>query len=255
MLASQALGTSTDAPRLVLAHGFTQNARCWGEFGEACSQRFDVLAVDAPGHGWSGADTADLNEAGDLIVAAGGPSHYVGYSMGGRMLLHAALRNTIGEIRSLVLIGATAGIESDAERAERRALDAERAAQITAMGTRAFVEQWLAMPMFAHLTDEQSAKERRFENAPEGLAASLLHCGTGMQEPLWDQLSDLSMPVLVIAGTKDNKFTSLGQRIAAEIGSNASFVAVEGGHAVHLENPLETAEVIASWYSDTTTAR
>jgi len=31
------------------------------------------------------------------------------------------------------------------------------------------------------------------------------------------------------------------------IGSNARFVNIDGGHAVHLENPAVTAAVVASW--------
>lgn len=247
MLASQWLGPSTNSSRLVLAHGFTQNARCWGQFGAACSETFDVLAVDAPGHGWSGYDEAGLPQAGNLIVDTGGSGHYVGYSMGGRMLLHAALDDRVGEIRSLILIGVTPGIESSTERAERRAADVRLAARIRQIGTEAFVTEWLAQPMFADLTDEQSAKVKRFENSHEGMASSLVHCGTGAQEPLWERLSTLRMPVLVIAGTRDEKFTAVGERMVAAIGSNARFVGIEGGHAVHAQNPAVTASVVASW--------
>ena len=247
MLGTQWLGPSTNSARLVLAHGFTQNARCWGSFGTQCNETFDVIAVDAPGHGMSGYDDADLHRAGRLILDAGGPGHYVGYSMGGRMLLHAALNDNVGEMRSLILIGATPGIESSTERAERKAHDVALATQVMAEGTPAFVERWLSQPMFAGLTDEQSCKLKRFENSPEGLAASLLNCGTGSQEPLWDQLSTLRMPVLVIAGSADDKFTAIGQRMVATIGSNARFVNIDGGHAVHSQNSVVTAAVVASW--------
>lgn len=249
MLASQWLGPSTNSPRLALAHGFTQNSRCWGRFGSICSDSFDVIAVDAPGHGWSGYDDADLTTAGRLIVDAAGPAHYVGYSMGGRMLLHAALNDEVGEIRSLILIGATAGIENATERAERKAKDGRTASRIMELGAPAFVSEWLAQPMFSHLSDEESGRVLRYENSPDGMAASLRNCGTGVQEPLWDQLSRLRMPVLVIAGTKDEKYTAIGQRMVSTIGSNARFVNVEGGHAVHLENPTVTAAVVASWGS------
>lgn len=247
MLAIQPLGPSTLSTKLVLAHGFTQNARCWGRFGEQCSETFDVIAVDAPGHGQSGYDHADLHEAGRLILEAGGPGHYVGYSMGGRMLLHAALADTIGVMRSLILIGATPGIEDSKARAERKVRDEQTAARIQAMGTPDFVNEWLAQPMFADLTDEQSCKTKRYENSPEGLAASLRTCGTGSQSPLWDQLSTLRIPVLVIAGSHDEAYTAIGQRMVTTIGSNARFVNIDGGHAVHLENPAVTAAVVASW--------
>lgn len=247
MLATQLLGPSTDSPRLVLAHGFTQNARCWGTFGTTCAETFDVVAVDAPGHGWSGHDDADLHQAGRLIVEAGGPAHYVGYSMGGRMLLHAAMQDRVGDIRSLILIGATPGIESSTARKERRLADARLADRIMQIGTQAFVTEWLDQPIFADLTDEQASKWLRFENSPDGMAASLRNCGTGVQEPLWDRLSTLRVPVLVIAGTRDEKFTTIGKRMVASIGSNARFVGIEGGHAVHLQNPRVTGSVVASW--------
>lgn len=249
MLATQWLGPSTNSPRLALAHGFTQNARCWGRFAELCSNDFDVIAMDAPGHGQSGYDNADLSTAGRLLVNAGGPAHYVGYSMGGRMLLHEALNARVAEMRSLILIGATPGIESGAERTKRQVVDARRAARILEIGTPAFVTEWLEQPMFAHLSDEQSAKFQRFENSAEGLARSLQYCGAAAQEPLWDRLGTLPMPVLIIAGTNDEKYTGIGERMAAAIGSNARFVNIEGGHAVHLENPVMTAAVVASWGS------
>jgi len=248
MLATQWLGPSTNSPRLALAHGFTQNSRCWGRFGSLCSDSFDVIAVDAPGHGWSGYDDSDLPTAGKLIVDAVGPAHYVGYSMGGRMLLHAALDNPV-EMRSLILIGATPGIENSTERAERKAQDARTAARIVEAGAPTFVTEWLAQPMFAHLSDDQSGRLFRYENSPDGMAASLKNCGTGIQEPLWDRLSQLRMPVLVIAGSNDEKYTTIGQRMVTTIGSNARFVNIEGGHAVHLENPAVTAAVLASWGS------
>lgn len=247
MLSSQMLGPSMNSSRLVLAHGFTQNSRCWGDFGDRCARSFDARAVDLPGHGWSGYDDADLTRAGRLVVEAGGPAHYLGYSMGGRMLLHAALQDTLGEIRSLILVGATAGIESEAERAERRVKDDRLAARVLEIGTPAFVNEWLQNPMFAGLTPETSHQVKRYENAPDGLAASLRNRGTGSQASLWGHLHQLRMPVLVIAGTADQKFTEIGQRMVESIGSNARFVNIDGGHAVHLENPAVTAAVVASW--------
>lgn len=247
MLATQWLGPSTNSTRLVFVHGFTQNARCWGPFGASCAESFDVVAVDAPGHGFSGYDRSNLVEAGALLVQAGGRGHYVGYSMGGRMLLHAVLNNPGREIRSLVLIGSHAGIESEHERAVRREGDARTAARIEELGSQAFVDEWLAQPMFAGLSDEQSAKLMRYENAAEGMAWSLRSCGTGSQTPLWPYLEAITIPVLVIAGTRDERYTEIGKRMVDTIGSNARFVAIDGGHAVHLENPTVTAAVVSSW--------
>ena len=249
MLVAQPIGPTMGISRLVLAHGFSQNSRCWGPFGQLCSNGFDVTAIDAPGHGQSGHDQADLYEAGRLTMEVGGRGHYLGYSMGGRTLLHAALTDTLGVMQSLILIGANAGIDDDAARRARQSEDNQLATHIESIGTEAFINEWLARPMFASLTPEQACRSQRLENSYEGLAASLRRCGTGSQMPVWDKLAALRLPVLVIAGSRDAKFTAIGKRMVEAIGANARFVAVEGGHAVHLENPEVTAAVVASWGS------
>jgi len=247
MLAADVFSESGD--RVVLAHGFTQNAQCWGGFGRMLSARFSVLAIDAPGHGTSAHDDVDLVEAGRLLVEAGGYGHYIGYSMGGRMLLHAALGDRLGAMASLVLIGATAGIADEAARVERMAADNKLADRIVELGTETFIDHWLQKPIFAGLASDQAERSARMANRAEGLAASLRNCGTGTQQPLWDQLSSLSLPVLIIAGHLDSKFTKIGAAMAEAIGPNAVFQAVEGGHAVQLENPAGTAAAVSSWLS------
>lgn len=233
----------------VLAHGFTQNTRCWGRFGTALASALGALvAVDLPGHGRSKHDDADLPGAAALVssamAAAGGAGTWIGYSMGGRVLLHAALAQP-GTVGRLVLIGATAGLISADERTERRAADARLADRLLAEGLDPFLEFWLGLPLFAGLSDEVSARSERMANRPEGLAASLRNCGTGTQVPLWDRLSELSMPVLIVVGERDEKFLTIGQEMTAAIGSNASMAVIDGaGHACHLEHPEATAEVI-----------
>ena len=77
--------------RLVLVHGFTQNAHCWAGIDDALGAGREVLAVDAAGHGSAAAVTAGLWEAAQRIGEAGGRADYLGYSMGGRLCLHLAL--------------------------------------------------------------------------------------------------------------------------------------------------------------------
>jgi 2-succinyl-6-hydroxy-2,4-cyclohexadiene-1-carboxylate synthase len=57
----------------------------------------------------------------------------------------------------------------------------------------------------------------------------------------------VTIPVLVIAGALDTKFTEIGLRMAAAI-PNASLAAIDGaGHAVHTEQPEATAATISDW--------
>ncbi len=247
----ESLAGSTSTRRLVLAHGFTQNGRCWGHFGDRLAVGNETRRVDAPGHGLSHHDDADLWRSADLLVEAGGAGIYVGYSMGGRTAMHAALTHP-DTVEGLVLIGATAGLEEAPDRADRRTADSALAERLLNDGLPAFLDRWLALPLFAGLSPQQSAKQERLTNRPEGLAASLRHCGTGTQEPLWERLGEITVPVLIVVGAQDNKFTEIGHRlVTAFTGTEATLVSIPGTHAVHLEQPDETADAvldaIAAW--------
>jgi 2-succinyl-6-hydroxy-2,4-cyclohexadiene-1-carboxylate synthase len=241
MLHADVTGTG---PRLVLVHGFTQTGRSWGSAATLLSVQRQVVLVDAPGHGRSSDVRADLNDGARMIGEVGGRAAYLGYSMGGRYLLHLAL-NQPELVEALVLVGATAGIEDAAARAERRQADADWARLLAHEGVETFIDRWLNGPLFRNLSPAAADKVARLENTATGLASSLRLAGTGSQEPLWDRLSSLDMPVLLVAGSEDAKFLALAQRMQAAIGDNAGLAVVEGaGHACHLEKPADFAEAV-----------
>lgn len=243
-----------DPARVVLAHGFTQTARSWADFEALLAERLDgveTVAVDLPGHGdCTAPPDADLWAGAEHLVALGANAHYVGYSMGGRVALHAALRAP-DRVRSLVLIGATAGIDDDVERAARRASDERLAERIEAIGVEVFVDEWLANPLFSGLDARSARRDDRLRNTAAGLAASLRSTGTGTQEPLWERLDEVAQPVLVLAGEHDAKFRALGERLAAGLGDATFRVIAEAGHSVHLEQPAATADALADWFRST----
>lgn len=224
-------------PRLALVHGFTQTGRSWRHLAAHWSASHEVIAVDAPGHGASAEVVLDLVDGGDALAGTIGRGTYVGYSMGGRLVLHAALQHP-RLIERLVLLGATPGIADDAERTARRASDEALASDLERDGLDAFLRRWLANPLFASLPAEAADPEDRRRNTVAGLASSLRLAGTGTQAPLWGRLPELQMPVLVLAGELDGRFRAIGEEMAAAIGVNASFAIVPGaGHCAHLEQP------------------
>jgi 2-succinyl-6-hydroxy-2,4-cyclohexadiene-1-carboxylate synthase len=234
-------------PRLVLVHGFTQTRRCWGPVSDALAADHQVIAVDAPGHGGSAGITAGLVDGARLIAARGGEAAYLGYSMGARFALHVALADP-ALVRGLILLGGTAGIEDADERAARRDQDRGTADRLRAEGLDGFLEGWLHQPLFAGLPPDRAFRAERLENTVTGLVASLEHAGTGSQDPSWDQLHELSMPVLVLAGADDDKFAALAERMARAIGSNADLALIDGaGHAAHLEQPDRFLAVLQPW--------
>jgi 2-succinyl-6-hydroxy-2,4-cyclohexadiene-1-carboxylate synthase len=237
-------------PRLVLLHGFTQTARCWGPVADDLARDHEVVRLDAPGHGGSSAIRGDLAATSELIAEAGGPGVYVGYSMGARMALHVALRAP-EVVRALVLIGGTPGIEDPAERAERRERDHALADQVRDQGVAAFIDEWLAQPLFAGLPDWARFDGERRCNTPEGLAASLELAGTGSQRPLWGELGRIAVPVLAVAGARDERYAAIARRMAAAIGGDATAALVpDAGHAAHLEQPEQFLSIVRPWLAE-----
>lgn len=240
----------TPPSRFVFAHGFTQTARSWAATERLLQERLagiETIAVDLPGHGTAPPPPdLDLGASADMLVATGGIGTYVGYSMGGRVALHAALSHP-DRVRRLVLIGATAGIIDPDERRARRHSDERLADHIERIGVEVFLDEWLANPLFAGLTDDTALRADRLRNTASGLATSLRSTGTGTQEPLWDRLGEIRCPTLVLVGEHDTKFTALGHRLVDGLHDATLTVVADAGHSVHLEHPAATSDAIAAW--------
>jgi 2-succinyl-6-hydroxy-2,4-cyclohexadiene-1-carboxylate synthase len=244
--------------RLVFLHGFTQSHHHWHEcahlVAEALGGHPTLSFVDMPGHGLSEDDRLSVEDAAPRMVALGGTGTYIGYSMGARHALAAACSGLAG-IERLVLVGGTAGLERAEDRAARIAHDADLADRIENIGVETFVDEWLTQPLFARLSVNDDDRAHRVRNSVSGLAASLRLAGTGSQRSHWDDLAHLDVPVLVLSGERDAKFTAIGRRLTDAI-PNATFASVpDAGHAVHAEQPTVTATLIADWLRDHTDPR
>src|ERR687895_2494641 len=119
---------------LVLLHGFTQTRQSWRRtVAGLAGGRYRALVPDLPGHGMAAARRPASFAACTAYVRAlaGGRFALAGYSMGGRIALHAAL--ALGpRVKRLVLVGASPGIADPGGRARRREADEALAARIEA---------------------------------------------------------------------------------------------------------------------------
>jgi 2-succinyl-6-hydroxy-2,4-cyclohexadiene-1-carboxylate synthase len=236
-------------PRIVLVHGFTQTRRCWGPAAEGLAVDHEVVSIDAPGHGRSGHDDAGLWASADLLAATGGRGTWIGYSMGARLALHVALARP-EVVERLVLIGATPGLRLEAERRARIAADEQLARKLEAEGVEAFIDDWLALPLFVGLTAEQACRAERLENRVEGLAASLRSVGTGQQEPLWDRLGAIPVPVLWVTGELDVKFGAIADEAADHCPLAQRATIADASHTAHLEQPARFEAEVRRFLDD-----
>jgi 2-succinyl-6-hydroxy-2,4-cyclohexadiene-1-carboxylate synthase len=206
---------------------------------------FTPLCLDAPGHGNNTNGARTLPQCADSIAASMTAGILVGYSMGARMALHVALQHP-EMVTQLVLISGTPGLKTEPERTARQKSDNELAERIETIGLSAFLDEWLALPIFSGLSAETNQRSDRLRNTTQGLADSLRFAGTGTQESQWSNLSQLSMPVHLLVGELDEKFTSIAREMKPLISTSELTVVENAGHTVHLENPVATGKLLDS---------
>jgi 2-succinyl-6-hydroxy-2,4-cyclohexadiene-1-carboxylate synthase len=227
--------------RIVMLHGFTQSPAAWGPVQSQLPQVVDAvtletLAPEVP-------DGLDFATTARGVLEEGRSGIYCGYSMGGRLCLRGALDRP-ELVRGLVLISASPGIADDRARVERARRDAELAASVHTIGVEAFLRRWLDQPLFSTLEADAAEVERRARaTSPERLDHQLRVLGQGAQEPVWDRLGELRMPVAVVTGRADQSYEAIGNAMAARI-PGATRVRLDGGHALPLEQPAAVADVL-----------
>jgi 2-succinyl-6-hydroxy-2,4-cyclohexadiene-1-carboxylate synthase len=245
-------------PRMVLVHGFTQNRRCWGPVVDDLARDHQLVLVDAPGHGASANIEVDLRRGADLVAALAAsvddrPATYLGYSMGGRLCLQLAVDHP-ERVARLILVGATPGIVDPAERERRRVADTALAQRLGDLGLPAFLDDWLAQPLFAGLDAAHAFVRERLDNTVNGLQSSLRLAGTGAQDSLWDRLGELSMPVLLVTGAHDEKFGAIADDMIKRMPRARHLVVPDAGHTAHLENPDAFLTIVRAWLRSSTAA-
>jgi len=236
---------------LVLLHGFTGSATSWGSHVTTfAAAGLRVIALDMLGHGHSEAPDdperyciehcrEDILAALGMLGVEGGESILLGYSMGGRIALYTAFSDYF---TGLILESASPGLAGDNERAERRAGDELLAQRIENEGVPAFVDYWERLPLFAsQLTLPAEVRaglhEQRLRNRALGLANSLRGVGTGAQPSLYERLPALRLPVLLIAGELDGKYSTIAYEMARSLPEAQVQLVAGAGHTTHFERP------------------
>ena len=249
-VSATALGPASRATALFL-HGFAGGADDWTEIAERLrAEGFGSVAVDLPGHGSTGlVEDADRYSAGSVVRdlatildSIGIPSaHWLGYSMGARIALRAAM-DLPERVRSVVLESASTGIPDPDARRDRLDRDLALARDIETRGIEWFVSHWESQPLFdTQRTLTPAARDaqraRRLRHRPEGLARALRGFSQGAEPDLTPRLSAVRVPTLILAGELDPPYLAHAERLISGI-PDAERIVIDGaGHNIHLERP------------------
>lgn len=224
--------------------GFMQRGEAWQPVAAGLPERYRSTCLDFV--------TWTFEErVGEIIHATQPGDALVGYSMGGRLALHAALREP-DRLGALVLVGVSAGIEDHREREDRRRSDESLAEWMERRSIEEVVERWEGQPVFESQPDELRAWQRpgRLSHEPGLLAQLLRSAGQGALEPVWDRLHTLRCPVLLTAGEQDRRYASAARRMADELGTARVELLPDAGHAPQLEAPREFTDLLAEFLDE-----
>ncbi|MFQ3544725.1 2-succinyl-6-hydroxy-2,4-cyclohexadiene-1-carboxylate synthase [Halobacillus rhizosphaerae] len=243
-----------DGPVLLLFHGFTGSLHTFDDLLERLPDQVRTIRVDMPGHAKTGVIGEvtmeqfchDVNTLLEQLLIP--KVHLLGYSMGGR----AALTFTVlypERVKGLLLESASPGLKSSEEQADREAKDRDLAKMISEEGLEAFVSFWENIPLFVtqrnlSVNRKYQLRTERLQHQKEGLIQSLISMGTGKQASMWAYLKDVSIRVVLVTGTEDQKFVRINKEMQ-QLLPDSKVVKVQGaGHAVHLEDPEFFAKIV-----------
>jgi 2-succinyl-6-hydroxy-2,4-cyclohexadiene-1-carboxylate synthase len=230
-------------------HGFVGRGADWEPFRAACAAAGlpQVEAPDLFAHDAFGPRAGSLAAWGAWFaayVAERDPDPaLVGYSLGGRLALHALLARPAGW-RAAVIVSAHPGLDTKAKRGRRARDDEQWAERFARDPWDALMVDWNARAVFgggAPLDRPEAAYDRA------ALTGALQHWSLGAQAPLLPRLPSIGARVLWIAGARDPRYVALGELAAGALPRGELRVAPEAGHRVPWEDEGWFCQTVCDW--------
>lgn len=206
-------------------HGFLGRGRDWDFLRDA---GFEINAPDLLNQpidsmqGWAERFVRDC-ASGDAII---------GYSMGGRLALHALVAAP-SLFRSAVIVSAGLGVEGEEERSLRRGRDAEWARRFESEEWTSVIRDWNAQPLFG----EASLVRRESDFDRVALAQALVRWSPAAHPSLEPMLGAIPVPVLWIAGQRDEKYVEVARRAVRLLPRGTLWICPDSAHRVPWEQP------------------
>lgn len=190
---------------LVLIHGFLGAKEVFDEVIEELNTRYDVIAIDLPGHGQSGLEKEqysvyDYADAVTEVLQHEGVNEavWLGHSMGGYIAL-AALEKKIAPITRVILAYSSDLADTDEQKEKRT----KQQQQIREVGVERFVNEIIGNFFGDKAKEETIDVARRIAHraSEEGLIAALEAMKTRPNQH--DFLEQTTTSILVIEGFQD----------------------------------------------------
>ena len=174
--------------------------------------------------------------------ANGEQSILLGYSLGGRLALHACLsRPALWD--AAIVVGADPGLESEEEKKLQLDRDRNWAERLKRKPLERLLDEWDAQSVFCGI--ENQAPRNLGEMDPDRLSHQFEVFSKGLQQNLAPKLAELKRPpVLFVSGEKDHKYQKIGEKLAKSSSAINAQVIADAGHRVPWENPESFVQVL-----------
>ncbi len=217
---------------LWLLHGQLQRPGVWSSL--TFPPGWETHPIDLWSRSWQGFDDVSAWLADAVSDAGAGPLVLLGYSMGGRLALHALTRRP-GLWQAAVIVAAHPGPESDSDREQAARLDAHWAARFRQEPPEAVLDDWYRLPVFAGLPPAHRFVPR---DIPAERIAGMFEVFSKARQPwLLPALGRLDRPIHYITGDRDSAYTAWGERLAQALPTLTHHVIPDAGHRVPWEQP------------------
>lgn len=163
----------------------------------------------------------------------GGSKILMGYSLGGRLAMHALLQQP-RLWDGAIIISAHPGYQSDSEKKERLQKDYDLADQFEKDPWDELMTNWNALSAFDNSKFVFSRYEKDYSRIH--LANTLRYWSLGVQDDLRFKLSQLQIPILWVAGKNDFAYASLASSLSFAHQQSEVWIASDAGHRVPWES-------------------
>lgn len=167
----------------------------------------------------------------------------IGYSLGGRLALHALVDNP-SLWAGAIIISANPGIDDSGERIKRIEKDREWAEKFLIDPWQDLITGWNKQPLFCGASFPSPRLESDFNR--KALSQQLINWSIGTQDPLWNSLATLPLPILYLAGEKDKKYAALAERFSS---FTSAQIIPGAGHRVPWDQPSAFIRSIDYWFN------
>lgn len=195
---------------LICLHGFLGQGRDWQSLlPGSWNREMPDLFAPASQSRWSESFQGLSEQLNSIAERASGPRVFMGYSLGGRIGLHALIEKShlwAGGI----FISTHPGLQDLGDRVRRFEADEQWARRFESEKWKDLMREWNSQSVFGG-TPGPVRLEKEYSRS--ALAGALRGCSLGLQRDLRSELKRLELPILWVVGENDSKFLELARDV------------------------------------------